>query len=52
MLQKDEPRPVVVEKVEGWSNSRDNGQTMSVDYCHRDYYLPSVDLLTAQVGKD
>ncbi|XP_071248005.1 next to BRCA1 gene 1 protein-like isoform X1 [Salvelinus alpinus] len=45
---KDEPRPVVVEKVEGRSSSRDNGLAMSVDYCHRDYYLPSVDLLTAQ----
>lgn len=51
MLQKDEPRPVVVEKMEGRSSSKDNGLAMSVDYCHRDYHFPSVDLLTAQVRK-
>ncbi|KAM9411361.1 next to BRCA1 gene 1 protein-like isoform 4-T4 [Salvelinus alpinus] len=45
-----EPRPVVVEKVGGVSSnsSRDSGLAMSVDYCHRDYHFPSVDLLTAQ----
>uniref|UniRef100_A0A8C7M019 NBR1 autophagy cargo receptor a n=1 Tax=Oncorhynchus kisutch TaxID=8019 RepID=A0A8C7M019_ONCKI len=44
-----EPGPVVV-KVEGMSSnsSRDSGLAVSVDYCHRDYHFPSVDLLTAQ----
>ncbi|XP_014034569.2 next to BRCA1 gene 1 protein isoform X3 [Salmo salar] len=42
-----EPRPVVVEGMSS-NSSRDSGLAMSVDYCHRDYHFPSVDLLTAQ----
>lgn len=45
-----EPRPVVVEGMSS-NSSRDSGLAMSVDYCHRDYHFPSVDLLTAQVRK-
>ncbi|XP_010864850.2 NBR1 autophagy cargo receptor a isoform X2 [Esox lucius] len=49
---KELPRPVGVEKVEGTSSdttsSRDSGLTTSVDLYHRDYFFPSVDLLTAQ----
>ncbi|KAK6302004.1 hypothetical protein J4Q44_G00280570 [Coregonus suidteri] len=44
---KEEPRPVVVEGMSS-SSSSDSGLAMSVDYCHRDYYFSSVDLLTAQ----
>ncbi|KAJ7987718.1 hypothetical protein DPEC_G00329400 [Dallia pectoralis] len=46
------PRPLGLEKVEGGSSdttsSRDSGLTTSVDFYHREYYFPSVDLLTAQ----
>ncbi|KAK6329301.1 hypothetical protein J4Q44_G00012790 [Coregonus suidteri] len=48
LKEEPSPRPVVVEKVEGRSSSRDSGLAMSVDDCHIDYYFHSVDLLTAQ----
>lgn len=46
MLQKEEVRPVEKDKE---VRSKDSCPGLSVDLNHEDFYLPSVDLLTAQV---
>ncbi|KAM4624408.1 NBR1 autophagy cargo receptor a [Polymixia lowei] len=44
---KEEVKPVQ-KQLDKEERSRDSGTGMSVDLSHRDYYFPSVDLLTAQ----
>ncbi|KAL0984183.1 hypothetical protein UPYG_G00138230 [Umbra pygmaea] len=45
---KEEATSVIVEKVEGKCSDTTSSRASDLAYIHREYYFPSVDLLTAQ----